>query len=394
MGRKLHIALVTETYPPEVNGVAHTIGILVDALRRRGHKVRLVRPMQRHEQTADDRHGDTLVPGLDIPGYAELRLGLPAGRLLRGLWQAQLPDVVHVVTEGPLGWSALRAARALGIPVTAGYHTNFHSYSRHYGMGVANRAVLAYLRWFHNLALCTLVPTLEARQALEREGFRNLRVVGRGIDCGRFNPQHRSEELRRSWGCAPGDVVVLHVGRLAPEKNLDLFLRSVRAMQAINPAVKAVMVGGGPQWDSLRHACPDVIFTGVRTGTELARTYASADVFLFPSLTETFGNVTLEALSSGLALVAFDYAAARSHVRDGVSGYLAPYADEAAFLARARRLAQPSEAANRMRSLARAQVLECGWDMVCGDMEEALLAAVASRRQAGAVPRMRPFWLR
>ena len=390
----LDIALVTETYPPEVNGVAHTIRIMVEALRRCGHRVRLVRPLQCGEEARRVEGDETRVSGLRIPGYGELRLGLPAGALLRAQWRAQPPDIVHVVTEGPLGCSALHAARALGIPVTAGYHTNFHSYSRHYGMGIAMRAVLHYLRWFHNRAACTVVPTAEGLRQLEREGFRNLRVVGRGIDAAVFDPARRREDLRRAWGCGQQDVVVLHVGRLAPEKNLGLFLKAARAMQARNPAVKVVMVGGGPQAEALRLEHPDVVFAGVRTGSDLAEIYASADVFLFPSLTETFGNVTLEALASGLALVAFDYAAARTYVRDGVSGHLAAFGDEAGFISRALLLAQPSEAVTRLRTHARAEVIAHGWAAACRDFEAVLRSVVAQRSPAADVPRMRPFWLR
>ena len=153
----LQITFVTETWRPEVNGVAMTVGHLVDGLRSRGHQVSLVRPRQHRQEVADAT--EILLPGLPLPGYAGLRLGLPAGRALRRQWQEQPPDLVHVVTEGPLGWSAVNVARQLGIPVTSAFHTNFDHYSVHYGVGWLRPAVSAYLRSLHRRTRATMVPT-------------------------------------------------------------------------------------------------------------------------------------------------------------------------------------------------------------------------------------------
>jgi glycosyltransferase involved in cell wall biosynthesis len=374
MTRPLRIAVVTETYPPEVNGVARTIGMMVERLRARGHSIQLVRPRQAEADTA--AHGPGLEtflrPGLPLPGYRELRMGLPAKGALLRTWRARRPDVVQVVTEGPLGGSAIAAARRLGIPVVSEFHTKFPDYTRHYGFGLLSRFVARHLQRLHNRADCTLVPTQELRVQLVSSGYRRLAVVGRGVDLTLFGPRRRSAAVRHSWGATRLDVVAAYVGRLAPEKNLQLFLESCRAMQAVAPRLKVVLVGDGPEGAALRAAHPDFVFAGMRSGIALAEHYASADVLLFPSLTETFGNVTTEAMASGLAIVAFDYAAAREHIRHRVSGLLAPFAQPPPFVTAAREAA--ADAALRARLGAAAAAAACGltWERVIDDLEGVL----------------------
>lgn len=379
--RSLRIAVVTETYPPEVNGVARTIGIMVERLHARGHRIQLVRPRQgRADAPAERERLDTVLrPSLPIPRYAELRMGLPAKRALLREWRLRPPQVVQIVTEGPLGSSALAAAKMLGIPVATEFHTNFHSYSRHYGLGLFTNLVAGYLRRLHGRADVTMVPTAELAGQLEAAGYRrNLRVVGRGIDTSQFGPARRSDDLRREWGARPRDTVALYVGRLAPEKNLRLFLDAAGAMRAADASVRAVVVGDGPEGRAMRAAHRDVVFAGMRTGADLARHYASADVFVFPSMTETFGNVTTEALASGLAVVAFDYAAARQYIRHGESGLLAPFGDRGRFI----ELSQDAAADPALRARLKAGALEAGralsWDTVMDELE-AILGELAER---------------
>jgi glycosyltransferase involved in cell wall biosynthesis len=192
--------------------------------------------------------------------------------------------------------------------------------------------VFAWLRRFHNRGDATLVPTQELQQQLTDQGFKHVERLGRAVDTRQFHPGWRDAALRASWGLADDDIAVLSVGRLAPEKNLGLLIRSFRALQAERPSAKLIFVGDGPARGELQAANPDAIFRGIQRGDELARHYASADLFLFPSLSETFGNVTLEAMSSGLATVAFDYGATREHLRDGEHGAAVPFGDESAFV--------------------------------------------------------------
>jgi glycosyltransferase involved in cell wall biosynthesis len=378
----LKVAVVTETYPPEVNGVAITIGHMVRGLRMRQHHIQLIRPRQsnRDAATAEDGYEEILVAGMPIPGYPELKAGLPAKRLLSRLWKQQRPDIVHIVTEGPLGWSAVNVARKLGIPISTDFHTNFHSYTKHYGVGLLHKPMAAYLRHLHNKADCTMVPTASLKQELEQFDYRNVVVVSRGVDTKLFHPAKRNAELRNSWGMTEHDPVVMLVSRLAPEKNLPVVIQAFEQMRAIQPSTKLVLVGDGPaRADLEKQFNPNVIFAGMRTGEDLAAHYASGDIFIYPSLTETYGNVTVEAMSSGLATIAYDYAAAHQHINHDVNGLLVPYDDTAAFVAQARALVTDAERIQRLRTEARLTVESPTWEDVSGHFETALMNVVRAQ---------------
>lgn len=413
----MRIAVVTETYPPEINGVALTVRNFVEELLGLGHDVVLTRPRQpAHDRDAAesaprnraaslardvDRRGattdatlgevspatrsaargtlqETRVAGLGIPRYPGLRFGLPAASHLKALWRRDLPDAVYVATEGPLGGSALRAARALGIPVATGFHTRFDDFVAHYGLRWLSNAVFATLRRFHNRAQATLVPTAELEAFLSRSGFRNVRLLARGVDVRLFDPARRDPGLRLAWGLAPDALCVVHVGRLAPEKNLGVVTRAFDAIKAARRDAHLVWVGDGPARAALERARPHDTFVGMRRGIDLARHFASGDLFLFPSLTETFGNVTIEALASGVPPVAYDYGAARERVVDGSNGRAVAFDDEAAFVAAAVELARDDAARDAMRLHARASVLHLS--------PEAVARALATLLESLAVP--------
>ena len=371
--KPLRIALVTETYPPEINGVAHTCRQFVQGIRNQGHQVQLVRP---HQASVDARqmYSDpqpVVVSSLPLPGYRGLQFGLPAARRLSKIWCQERPDVVHIVTEGPLGSSALRAARNLSVPVVSGFHTNFHQYTQHYRLGWLRPIVERYLRRFHNRCDLTLTPTKELAARLNQLGIRRARVLARGVDTCLFNPRRRSKALRRQWGVNDDrHIVVLHVGRLAPEKNLALAIKAFFALRQDIPNARFVLVGDGPTAESLKARHPDFVFAGTRRGIDLATYYASADVFLFPSQTETFGNVILEAMASGLAVVAFDYAAAGSYIQHGHNGLLAPVADEAAFIGATRRLVREPGWHRQLGVQARSSIRHLSWDHICNELLE------------------------
>lgn len=337
----MRIAVVTETYPPEINGVALTVRGFVDQLTRLGHGVQLVRPRQPAAPAAEPPNNvrETLVAGARIPRYPGLRFGLPAARRLRALWTRERPDTAYIATEGPLGYSALKVAIELGIPAATGFHTRFDDFVAHYGAAWLTPAVFAWLRRFHNRANATLVPTRELREFLSSNGFDNVRVLSRGVDTVQFAPQRRDPALRAEWSLDADDLAVLFVGRIAPEKNLDLVVRSYDAIRAVVPGTRMVWIGDGPALARLRRDHPGHVFCGMQRGIELARHFASGDLFLFPSVTETFGNVTLEALASGVPPVAFNYGAAGELVRDGIDGRAVPMHDADAFVAAAVALA-------------------------------------------------------
>lgn len=372
----LHIALVSETFPPEINGVANTLGRLCQGLRERGHRLQLVRPRQADETSRSDDEL-LLTRGWPLPGYAGLQWGQSSLHKLLRRWQRNRPDVLYIATEGPLGLSALRAARRLGIPVVSGFHTNFQQYSDHYGFGLLTRLLTGYLRWFHNRSRLTLVPSPSQRLELQRRGFERLELLARGVDGQLFHPARRSAELRSEWGLGDNEIAVLHVGRLAAEKNLQLLVRAFRSLQQSLPQrrLRLVLVGDGPQRAQLQAELPDAIFCGLQRGEALAAHYASGDLFLFPSLSETFGNVVLEALASGLAVVAFDQAAAAQHIRHGHNGGLATPGDERAFIEAAHWLLEDAESLRRVRLNARQHAGKQGWPAIVEQFEEHLQQA-------------------
>ena len=383
--RSLRVAVVSETYPPEVNGVAVTLAKVVDGLRAANHAVQLIRLRQSGTDAAceDELHPayqEVLMRGFPIPRYPELRMGMPSKSALIRLWQLKRPDVIHIATEGPLGWSALRAAMYLRLPVSTDYRTNFQSYSTHYGVGFLNKPIMAYLKKFHNQAHCTMVPTEALRTSLAHAGFQKLRVVSRGVDTVAYDPAHRSEKLRAQWGLAPDDLAVVCVGRLAHEKNLALLLKAFEAIVARDPRARLVLVGDGPMRQELISRCPRAIFAGQLRGKSLAEHYASADLFLMPSLTETFGNVTTEAMASGLPVVAFHYAAAAELIVDGFNGRIVPMNDVDGFVLAALALAAKPLVRKPMGVQARLSSLQLDWTCIVQKFEDVLQEVIDQSR--------------
>lgn len=366
--RSRHITIVSETFPPEINGVANTLRHLCQGLLQRGHRVAVVRPRQQHEVKGQvDHAGDRLfsaehvVTGLPLPGYPDLRFGLAGARSLTKLWKAQRPDAIYVATQGPLGLAAVTAARRLDIPVSSGFHTNFHSYSRYYGAGFLEKLLCAYGRWFHNRTAITLVPTRRMQRTVGDMGIAPTGLWSRGVDCHRFSPHKRDEALRQQWGLKDTDRAVLYVGRLASEKNLQMAVACFERLRGLHPQTRFILVGDGPLRKQLAERHPDYIVCGTRRGDDLARHYASGDIFLFPSKTDTFGNVVTEAMASGLGVVAFDDAAASEHIRQEENGMKAPLNDDESFVDNALRLADQPTLLNRIRAQARLDALELNW---------------------------------
>jgi glycosyltransferase involved in cell wall biosynthesis len=370
----VRVACVTETYPPEVNGVALTVERSIRHLQAR-HDVQVIRPRQADESPRDDKF-EWRTAGAPIPVYRDLRFGWATVGTLRARWSAAQPDLVHVVTPGPLGRAAILAANSLGVPLTTDFRANFHWYCRYYGLGWAERPVCRFLRALHNRADCTFVPTRAAARELGDEGFERLEVLGRGVDAALFSPEQRSESLRASWGVRAGDPpVMLYVGRLAVEKNVELALRAHERLRIQRPDAKLVVVGDGPLRPTLQARYPQALFAGTLHGRSLAAHYASADLMLFPSESETFGNVTLEGLASGLEVVAFDAAAAAELITDGDNGWLVPVGAHEGFLATAVRvglgLAAPGSR-QALRERARARALQVTWDQVLDHFDRRL----------------------
>ena len=345
----MRIDVVTDTYEPDINGVALTLGRLVGGLRMRGH---LVHVMRASERNGSFDPGETAMPSLPLPMYHEVKIGLPSADRFRARWMKKRPDVVYVATESPMGASAVKAARTLEVPVVMGFHTNFHQYMKDYHFSRLETAAVNYLRKLHNRAGMTVVPTEEMRRTLEGMGFERLSVMGRGVDAVLFDPARRDASLRQSWGVWRDEVVFGVVGRLAREKNLVTALGLYTRLQREFPVC------------------------GMRRGEDLARHYAAMDVLLFASETETFGNVLLEGMASGLATVSYRYAASADVVLDGINGLQAEKGDEEGFYSAMRRLLEDGEMIRRLGKQARRTVNSRTWDSIHDRFEE-LLASVA-----------------
>ncbi len=358
----MKITFVTDTYG-QPNGVATTMQRLVEGLSGVGHIVDVIRP-----SVLDCEEEGLEVPSIALPNYPEVRVGLPMRLRLQTRWYRHPPDVIYVATETPLGASAISAARALNIPVASGFHTNFQQYMAHYQLPLLEKATISYLRHLHNRSTSTFVPSMDVIEQLEEQGFKNLALLPKGVDTKLFSPKKRDALLRAEWGATDSSKVGLFVGRIAAEKNLPVVVKSFIEIRKRFPDFVGVFVGHGPKLEELKEEHPEFVYPGVLKGDELGRYYASADMFVFPSLTETFGNVTLEGMASGLAVIAFRYAAARQHIVDGKNGYTVPYGDEDAFVAKVIEVVG-DERLDQVREAARQSARKVRWKKVVKQFE-------------------------
>jgi glycosyltransferase involved in cell wall biosynthesis len=377
--RPLRLTLVTETFPPEVNGVARTLGRWADEFRARGHQLQIIRPRQPAEAPAPE-----LVHGFPVPMYPQLRFGVASPLRLSGLLEKARPDVVHLATEGPLGWAALMAAHCQGLPVASSFHTNFDHYAAHYGLGPLQGLLFAFLRWFHNATAVTLAPSQATRRRLLADGVERVEIWSRGVDGRAFHPGHRDPALRRSLGLGDDDVLLTYVGRLASEKNLTALLSAFAQLRREAPGlagrVKLALVGAGPLAAALQLAQhPNVVLAGEQHGQALSRWYASGDVFAFPSCSETFGNVVLEAQASGLPVVGFDTQGVNERVAHGADGFLAPMGGSLAEPLR--RLCADVALRRRFGRAARARAEAQDWKPIFDKLEQCYLRLAARHEE-------------
>lgn len=373
----MRITYVTETFTPQINGVALAAERTVRHLCGAGHQVELLRPRQAGEPPCRTPN-EWRTAGGSLPVRREIHFGMAGSDAIRRRWHraGQAPELVHVATSGPLGWAALAAARAEGIATSADLRSSVHARPPR-AAGWAAPLVQAYLKRLHRMADASFVPTRELAGQLAARGFENLQVLGRGVDNAAFSPQWRDCWLRRDWRACNHNPVLLYVGRLSADKNVELALQTFEQLRQDERTLRMVVVGDGPLRRQLQAQHPRVRFAGWQRGTELARHYASADVCLFPSLNPSFGNVTLEAMASGLALVAFDTAAAGLHVSDGRNGFLArtgsPFTARQYFVDAARRALAAAALDHPLRHQARLAALRADWADTLAGFESRLL---------------------
>jgi glycosyltransferase involved in cell wall biosynthesis len=367
----MKITLVTETYYPQVNGVSRTLGELVRHMKSRGDQVQLIQP-DYGKGTEQSEHG-YLVPSWRLPFYNELYLPLPPFQKVYRAIEAFGPDIVHIATEATLGLSMLRFARKRRYNTVSSFHTNFDQYSRHYNVGWAKLGIRGYLRWFHNQTRETYVPSEATIAELSALGFERLVLWKRGVDSALFRPDRPGrDELRRELGCSPDDLVISYVSRIAPEKNVEYLASAFEIVAAQRPSVKLLLVGDGPTRPTLeKRLGASARFVGYRRGEDLANHYSAADLFAFASLTETFGNVVLEAMASGLPVVALAAGGVGEIVHSGSTGVLVDPNEPPAALASALILLidQP-EARQHMARAARAYAESQSWDAIMGKLRD------------------------
>lgn len=363
----MRIALVTENFLPKIDGVTRTLSMLLEHLQQQRHQAIVLAP-----EGAPARYAGAPVfgtPGVPLPMYPELRLLFPPPRF-KSLLSRWRPDVIHVADPMVLGAAAIFWAQQLGIPVVSSYHTNLATYLPYFHLGMLTEPTWAYRRFLHAQCKATLCPSPSTAQQLEQKGFSNVQVWPRGVNGTLFTPRRRSEAWRQQVSPNPNAKIILYVGRLSYEKNLDALLSAFKAIEQDEPATHLVLVGDGPARQELEQALEGTraSFTGFLRGEALAEAYASADLFAFPSTTETFGQAVLEAMASGLPVLAFDAEGVRDLVRHDETGLLVPEGDTAAFTQSLRALLARPEQQAMMREHARAAAELRTWDSVLNDL--------------------------
>lgn len=368
MDRPLRISLITETFFPQVNGVSRTLDRLVDYCSGCGDRIQLLTP--RYEQEPKLHHSVEAVSwrSVSLPFYPEVILPLVTTGTVANTLKRFQPDLVHIATEGTLGRAALQACRRLGLPVVSSYHTNFPQYLRMYRAGLLEPLCWRYLRWFHNATRMTFCPAPSTRNVLQQQGFRNVEIWSRGVDSFRFSPSKRDDRQRESFGVGADEILMVYVGRLAAEKNLEMLMAAWQKLPNRQDC-RLLLIGDGPLRKKLEAGADDrTIFAGYRYGEELARMFASSDLFVFPSLTETFGNVVLEAMASGLPAIGFDVQGPGDIIDDGNTGRLAGRIDASDLSAVMHALSTDHSERFRMGRMARQYAEAQSWENIMGGL--------------------------
>jgi phosphatidylinositol alpha 1,6-mannosyltransferase len=354
----VRVAIVTESFPPDVNGVAHCVLRVVEHLVRRGHQPLVVAPAPARNASGEDGslpYPVVRLPSMPMPGYPGFRIGVPT-RHLHAALAGHRAELVHLASPFVLGSPAVAAARRDCLPTVAVYQTDVPAYARVYGAGKLGEAVAwRWLRRIHNAADRTLAPSAASAASLREHGVQRVWLWGRGVDTDRFHPARRSPPLRREL--APGgELLVGYVGRLAPEKRVDLL-----GQVAAAPGVRLIIVGSGPAGAALRRALPQAVFLRPRHGTELATIYASLDVFVHSGACETFGQTLQEAAASGLPVVAPAAGGPLDLVDDGRTGYLVAPGDQVALADAVARLAGDPQLRAAMGRAGREKTISRSW---------------------------------
>lgn len=356
----MRIGIFTETFLPKWDGVANTLCHLLEHLERRGHEVLMIAP----EGAPASYAGARIIglPSYPLPFYPSLKLSPPVRNAGCEMLEFR-PDLIHLVNPAVLAHAGLRRARELDAPVVMSYHTDLPGYTRRYGVGFAENALWAYFRWLHNQADLNLAPSSWTRDEMAANGIGNIRIWGRGVNTQKFHPSRRTEEWRRRLGATrPDDIVCLNVGRLAVEKRLEVMRPALDAF----PRLKLAFVGDGPHREELERVFSGTpaTFLGYLQGDDLADAYAAGDVFAFPATHDTFGNVILEGMASGLPVIAARKGGPVDLVHETRNGFLFEPDNPDAFAARLGWLMRDDELRRRLGAGARAFAESMTWERI------------------------------
>lgn len=360
--RALRVALVTSSYNFIADGVALTLNRLVGFLESRGVEVLVFTPVAR--RPAFVHQGEIVaVPSAPLPLRPEYRLALGLAKSQRRRLMEFDPDIVHIAVPDVLGHQALKLALKLGVPVVASYHTRYETYLKYYGLDIFRTTAARIIARFYGSCREVYVPSQSMAEVLGHEvDQEKIHVWQRGVDAVRFNPEKRSDTWRKAVGIEQDDVVIAFVSRLVREKRLSTVVEVLNRLKAAGVKHKGLFVGDGPEKAALQSAAPDAIFAGHLDGETLAIAYASSDIFLFPSDTETFGSVTLEAMASGLPTICADATGSRSLVDSGVTGHLLAPDDDDGFFYHVLTLSTNSARRAEMGAAARRRSLNFTWE--------------------------------
>lgn len=362
--KDLRVAIFTGNYNHIRDGVSQTLNRLVAHLEKRNVPVLIFGPTS--DEPAIDHVGEFIpVPSIPMPGRPEYRvtIGFPeeAQKRLREFD----PTLVHIATPDLLGFRSMRFAQMNKIQVVSSYHTHFTSYFKYYSMEMLEVLGWKYLMWFYSQCKHVYVPSNSMADELKEQGIEEgLRIWARGVDLNLFSPERRSMEWRRSVGIKDDEVVVTFVSRLVWEKDLQTVVDSLKKLFPKYPNVKVLMVGDGPAKNELQHMMPQAVFTGFLSGDALGTAYASSDIFFFPSDTETFGNVTLEAMSCGLPAVVADATGSKSLIEHGVNGLLCPPKKTVLFAEALGQLIEDVDLRKKMSQIAFQKAQPFSWEKV------------------------------
>jgi glycosyltransferase involved in cell wall biosynthesis len=376
----MRIALFSEVYWPMVSGVGVTLLRLTEALESRGHQVRVYSATYSLPDGAPDRPEVHRSPSVPFFLYPDVQWAFPRLREVVEDLEKFSPDIVHVATEFSLGIAGVKAARQLGIPIIASAHTDYDQYAARYGVTWALRAGWHYLRWFYGQAHRVLCPSRIYEEAVHTHGVTHTGIWSRGVDPDVFSPRFRSDAYRAAFGLGPGDLLVTYIGRIAREKNLGLLLEAWETLAPERGSAKLVLVGRGPLEDEIRRReIPGVHVSGLLQGPALSAAYASADVFAFPSATETFGNSLLEAMGSGLPSLVAASGGVLEFAEHGGNAWLIEPDSAPAIAEGLRRLLGDPALRHRLAAGALGTARERDWGSVYDRLLEDYRAAIAAK---------------